>query len=403
MNEKSSNSGVAHEVKDVDVAIVGAGMAGAAAAGILARAGLKIALIDRHATYPAEFRAEKISGAQVELLKRVGLFEAVTGSASPYDDIIRVRSGLVEHVYIQEYGTAYQSMVAAARGAYPSSVDFVVGFVTRIETGDQAQSVHLSDGRTISARLVIMASGLNANIVEELGIGYHTTHKGHTLCIGFTVAPVGRTHFDFTSLTLHGTSTKDKIDYITLFPMEGALRANIFTYHTLNDPWALRLRDAPRETLLASLPKLGDFLGNFEVIERPKFRAIDLRFAKDYQKPGVVLIGDAFQTSCPAAGTGLTRALTDVDRLCNVYIPRWFETAGMGAEKIAQFYGDPEKQENDERAYQLAQYHRALTVDTGVRWELRRRLVYVVRQAKALASRILENTSKPKTSIRAGT
>ena len=55
----------------------------------------------------------------------------------------------------------------------------------------------------------------------------------------------------------------------------------------------------------------------------------------------MVLIGDAFSTSCPAAGTGTGKVFTDVERLCNVYIPRWFATPGMGAEKIAAFYDDP--------------------------------------------------------------
>ena len=46
------------------------------------------------------------------------------------------------------------------------------------------------------------------------------------------------------------------------------------------------------------------------------------------RKAGVVLIGDAFATSCPAAGTGARKVLTDVERLCNVYVPKWLATPG---------------------------------------------------------------------------
>jgi 2-polyprenyl-6-methoxyphenol hydroxylase-like FAD-dependent oxidoreductase len=43
-------------------------------------------------------------------------------------------------------------------------------------------------------------------------------------------------------------------------------------------------------------------------------------------QPGLVLVGDAFSTSCRAAGTGCDKVFTDVERLCNVYIP---DVAGL--------------------------------------------------------------------------
>ena len=78
-----------------------------------------------------------------------------------------------------------------------------------------------------------------------------------------------------------------------------------------------------------------------------------------------MLVGDAFATSCPAAGTGARKVLVDVERLCNVHIPRWLETPGMGAEKIAAFYDDPVKQASD--AYSAAKAYglRSFTLDTS--------------------------------------
>ena len=55
---------------------------------------------------------------------------------------------------------------------------------------------------------------------------------------------------------------------------------------------------------------------------------------------GVVLVGDAFCTSCPAGGTGVRKALLDVERLCNVHIPHWLATPGMGIQKVTAFYED---------------------------------------------------------------
>ena len=80
-----------------------------------------------------------------------------------------------------------------------------------------------------------------------------------------------------------------------------------------------------------------------------------------YRQPGVVLVGDAFATTCPVTGTGTDKVFTDVAQLCNVHIPAWLATEGMGADKIAAFYDDPVKQACDDlvdgQGLQLPQGH----------------------------------------------
>ncbi len=85
-----------------------------------------------------------------------------------------------------------------------------------------------------------------------------------------------------------------------------------------------------------------------------------------------MLVGDAFSTSCPAAGTGTSKVYTDVERLCHVHIPRWFASEGMGAEKIAEFYADPVKQACEEQCLAKAYGLRALSIDDSWSWRLKR-------------------------------
>ena len=88
-------------------------------------------------------------------------------------------------------------------------------------------------------------------------------------------------------------------------------------------------------------------MGDFTVPSFVQIRPVDLYVTKGYRQDGVVLVGDAFSSSCPAAGTGARKVLVDVERLCNVHIPRWLATPGMGEAKIAAFYDDPVKQACD--------------------------------------------------------
>ena len=64
-------------MRHTDVAIVGGGLAGSIAAAMLGRAGIDAVLIDPHPVYPVDFRCEKLDRFQIEMLRKLGLLEAV--------------------------------------------------------------------------------------------------------------------------------------------------------------------------------------------------------------------------------------------------------------------------------------------------------------------------------------
>ena len=132
---------------------------------------------------------------------------------------------------------------------------------------------------------------------------------------------------------------------------------------------------------MALMPGLEAITGAFDVPGTVQIRPADLYVTTNVEQPGVVLVGDAFATSCPAAGTGTGKVFTDVERLCNVHIPRWFATDGMGADKIAAFYADPVKRAYDAHSAGKAFALRSLTVDPGLAWAARRALRFAARLA----------------------
>ena len=99
-----------------------------------------------------------------------------------------------------------------------------------------------------------------------------------------------------------------------------------------------------------------------------QIRPVDLYVTKGYRQNGVVLVGDAFSSSCPAAGTGARKVLVDVERLCNVHIPRWLATPGMGDEKIAAFYDDPVKKACEALSVEKAFTLRSYSIDPALKW-----------------------------------
>ena len=178
--------------------------------------------------------------------------------------------------------------------------------------------------------------------------------------------------------------------YLSMFPIGSTMRANLFVYRDLHDPRLTQFRDAPRRdtSSASSLGWTRQIGGPFEVDSFVKIRPVDLYVSENYRQPGIVLVGDAFATSCPAAGTGTNKVFTDVERLCNVYIPQWLATSAMGPEKTAAFYDDPVKQACDAYSSKKAYSLRSLSIDTGLFWTAQRLARFVLQSVRGALWRL---------------
>ncbi len=387
LGELSMRSARAPRLDDdaFDVVIVGGGAVGSAAAVALGRLGPRVALVDTHAIYPPNFRADKVAGDQIELLRRLGLLDILAANSVRSRSMINILNGRVlDREIADEYNLPYEDLVRALRAAIPPSVALIVGRVRRIDAGGDSQRVELSNGECLRSRLVILASGNSDAMRRMVGVSRRVLRENHSVSIGFDLAAVGRAGFDFEGLTCYGGDPRNGVDYISFFPFRRALRANLFVYRDPRDPWLKAFQDDPKELLLTTLPGLAPYLGAFEILDRPQVRPVDLYEVDGYRRSGVALVGDAFRSGCPSVGMGLSRGFTDVDRLCNVHIPRWLSTPGMGADKIGEFYDDPVKRACDTRAARQAEYRRAATMAPGVAWAAHRQRVFLQRRLRAL-------------------
>jgi 2-polyprenyl-6-methoxyphenol hydroxylase-like FAD-dependent oxidoreductase len=360
-------------MRHTDIAIVGGGLAGSTIAAMLGRSGIDVVLIDPRPAYPADFRCEKLDGPQMAILEKCGLAEAVRRASTHDGESWVSRFGrVVERRPGDQHGIRYDTLVNTMRGEIPGRLAFIHAKVQDVRTGSDRQRITLSNGWEISARLLVVACGLNAAVIHKLGMARKLLSACHSISIGFDAAPVGRPRFDFPALTHYSESQAARMAYVTLFPIGDSMRANLFVYRTMDDPWLSAFRRAPRDLLFAAMPGLRELMGPFEVADRVQIRPVDLYTTEQPVSAGVVLVGDAFATSCPAAGTGARKALNDAERLCNVHIPHWLATPGMEADKIAAFYDDPVKRDCDEFSLHKAYELRSMTVDPGLGWAARR-------------------------------
>jgi len=357
-----------------DIAIVGGGLAGSTAAAMLGRAGIATVLIDPNPLYRPDYRVEKLSGhQQIERFRKTGLAEAVLRSATHDGENWIARFGvLLDKKPSQQFGIMYDALINIIRAEIPPEVETVHAKATAVVTSAERQKLTLSNGIELSARLVVLANGLNVGLRQAIGIERRIVSACHSISLGFDMAPVGRAAFGFPALTYFSERSSDRTPYVTLFPVGASMRANLFVYRNTDDPWLRQMRRAPEATLNATLPRLRKLTGDFKITGEIKIRPADLYVSTGYRQPGVVLVGDAFATTCPVTGTGTDKVFTDVERLCSVHIPAWLATDGMDQHKIEAFYDDPVKTECDAWSAAKAYSFRSVTLDNGVYWRAQR-------------------------------
>jgi len=356
-----------------DILIVGAGLAGAAAATVLARRGLSITVIDPYPEFPPLFRAEKIEPDQAALLQSLGLFDGVKPKTRLISEIIHGKGGrIVRRRQIEQFGISYCDIVNQVRAQIPAEVEFKLNRVEKIMPDPSHPRVELADGSIYQGRLIILASGMSGRLPEQLGIERQMVKEELSMAFGFMLERTDQQPFPFDAVTYRPSATTDKVGYVTLFRMGNAMRANIFAYWPAKDPATKELLREPASALPRLLPGLNRVIGDYAVQGKIEPFKIDLYRMQQCARAGVVLVGDAYQSPCPSTGTGLSKVLTDIEVLCQDFVPRWMAAPAISEADIAAFYTHERKTAMDDFALQQALAGRDSVVSNTLHWRLRR-------------------------------
>jgi 2-polyprenyl-6-methoxyphenol hydroxylase-like FAD-dependent oxidoreductase len=342
---------------------------------MLGRRGFSVALIDPHEHYRPDFRCEKLEAHHVDALQPTGLLAELLPAAQRYRGIWIGRFGRIcERRDHEEYGIDYERLVNRLRALVPQQTVKLRDTVRAVRLTPDHQVLTMASGDTLSCRLVVASTGLNAALLASLGMQRREISRSHSVSFGFDIE--ARSHFPFDALTYFGEAPQDRVAYLTLFPIGARMRANLFVYRDAHDPWLRRFREDPAAVLFETLPHLRAAVGHFNVAGPVKIRPCDLYVTRNAGRPGIVLVGDAHATACPTSGTGASKAIVDVERLCNVYVPAWLATEGMSADKIAEFYADPVKMWSDTRSLAKSIFAKRLALQPGARWALHRTVYF---------------------------
>ncbi len=315
-----------------DAVFAGGGMVGLTLALALARAGLRVAVVDREtpadvAALSYDGRASAIALGSKRVFEAVGIWDRLAADAEPIRDIrvadghpLRGVSPLFLHYDHTEVGREpfgwiienrlIRRALHAVAAETPGLHQVAPAGVAAIERDAAGARARLEDGRTITADLAIAADGKFSKQREAAGIR--------------------RTHWQYDQVSIVCTVRHER-DHrgtaVELFLPGGPFAMLPMTGNRSNVVWSEAADRAPdylaldEADFLAELKRrFGDWLGEIE-LAGPRFSyPLSLGHAETYIGERLALVGDAAHSIHPIAGQGLNMGLRDVAAMAEVLV-----------------------------------------------------------------------------------
>ena len=322
-----------------DVAVVGAGPAGAATALALARAGLSVALLDAEPldTRLAESfdgRAWAIAHANMLQFRALGVAEALEAQGEPATSIVVTegrapsaasgvpRAGVLAFdapiIGPQTGGAPLALLIEARRlravlntALVEAGVSlFAPAQVERVEAGPARATLSLADGRSLSAAVAVAADGKASRLRAAAGIGVNGWSYGQMGVVGTVklAAPHGGVAHE---LFMPPSA-------LAVLPLTDQRASLVWVEPTKRGEALLAASDAAFEAHLNR--RLGDTLGPATLVG-PRFGyPLGLQIAETMTAERLALVGDAAHSIHPIAGQGLNLGLKDAAALAEVLV-----------------------------------------------------------------------------------
>ena len=335
-----------------DVAVVGAGMVGAATAALLARAGFSVAMIEQREPRPFDpgapvgLRVSAFSPGSVDVLREAGAWRQIERQrhcayrrmiVEDRDETTVLQFDapefgldelgvIIENELVQ--WTLWQSLLASG------GVEIICpGSVAALHSGPGECRVELQDGSSLRARLVVGSDGAESRIRQMLGI-----HQDH-----WEYGQRGIVAVVETATPNRGMAWQRFMDGgpLALLPLQDGSSSIVWSRP---EPEALRLLELDDESFLAELQvAAAGGEGHWpDRVTRCGPRAafpLTMRLSASYTGPNTVLVGDAAHVVHPLAGQGVNLGLLDAAGLVEVLVDARARQEDFAAEKNLVKFG----------------------------------------------------------------
>ncbi|MCW5689230.1 MAG: FAD-dependent oxidoreductase [Pseudolabrys sp.] len=307
--------------------IAGGGPAGIMLGFLLARAGVHVTVLEKHADFFRDFRGDTIHPSTLELMHELGLLEEFLDV--PHDEVRELTAQIGDaRVKVADFTHLPTRCKFVALMPQWDFLDFLAKQGKRFPAFDlrmQAEAVDLieEDCRVAGVRAQTPEGTLD--IRADLVVGCDGRHSTVRERAGLDVedlgAPIDVLWF---RLSRHEADTPETFGHIEAGRMMIMLNRGDYWQCAYVIPKggidAVKREglDAFRQKVLAMSPFLGDRIGELDGWDKIKLLTVAVDRLKTWHRPGLLCIGDAAHAMSPVGGVGVNLAVQDAVAAANI-------------------------------------------------------------------------------------
>ena len=301
--------------------VVGGGPAGMVAALLLARGGVEVTVLEKHADFLRDFRGDTVHPSTLRLLDELGLFEQFDA---------------LPHTKLEGWG------VDLPDGRKAPVIDFTrlrlphryIAMVPQWDLLDLLAEAGRQEP-TFTLRMSHDVTGLLYESGRVVGVRYDSPDGPGELRADLTIAcdgrwslcrregglvpreyPVDADIWWFRLPTADGVGDtllprfKDGL-FLGIIPRQGYLQTGYFLHKGADAQLRARGIEALRRDIVTAIPELSEAVNGLESMDDVKLLEIRLNRLRRWYTNGLLCIGDAAHAMSPAGGVGINLAVQD--------------------------------------------------------------------------------------------